>query len=417
MTRSSQLLVLFCLLCSLALWSCGDYGVRPELKDNRNILTPENIQLLQGIDWQLISFELAGGEITPIPANQLFTLSFREAEAVGHADLNWYSVAYKKDSTGQVRFPTINISDIATSPISMDNRYFDALRDANSYTASDSVLRIFYEGNRKVMNFKRRPFTSLMSFAALQNNQWRLRSFEELGMWIGDTTTTVQIPNDQIFTLFMQDSMRFAGRADCNRYIGTTDVTAPACNAIFRVPLLRLLPEGPVCGSGSMYNDYIKAIGSVLHYDVTDTSLHMYYDGGKRVMNFTRDTNSYPGDRTIESLAGTSWKLTAMFNYGTPLPYSHQQPYTLNITADSLYGQANCKSYALWYKLYPAGIFTVEPVRLVKGICGNDKESQVFFVRFISAISTVQRYEFTDDNTLVMYSIEEGGYRLLFVRQ
>ncbi len=418
--RWRLLIVYIVLLLSALAWSCGDYSLYPEIKDNRIKLTPENLQLLLDAEWQLYSFEERAEPIM-IQAGQIFTLSFRETEAVGRADRNLYSVSYEKDSTGRVRFLTVKTSGIPTLPESFDRRFFEALRDAHSFTTTDNVLRIFYESDY-VMNFIRRPYTSLRSFNQLQNKQWRLRSFETAGVWVSDSTKVTIVPDDQIFTLFVQDSTHFSGRSDCNRYTGelvhTPSPTNELHNVEFQTTKLYSVPDDVYCNVGSMDNTYRSALAMASHYDITDSSLHIYYDNNKKVMHFALDTTTYVDGLTLDSFVGTSWQLTGLFKFKAPLPFSDRKVYTLNIAADSLYGQASCKEYALRYRLYPSSMIAVTLVRQIQGDCSESTDGEKsFHNHFLKAISSLQRYTFTDKNTLLLYNPEQGGYRLVFVRK
>lgn len=404
------------------LWSCGDYGVFPEkpVETKRN-LTAENIKLLQGADWQLYAFEQIDGNATAVPASQVFTLSFREVEVTGRADQNLYAAAYAKDSTGMVRFLTVSTSAAPAPPSSFDNRFFDALRDAYSYTASDSVLHIYYSGGTRFMSFKKRSYVSLVSAEILHDKHWRLRAFEDMGAMVGDASTVVAVPEDQILTLFFQDSVHFAGRSDCNRYRGTLEQprSAGLQHLEFRVDELQEIPGNIFCGGMSVDKIFRTAMESATHYDITDSALYVYYADDKKVMHFVHDPQLYRNPLALESMVGSSWRLTMMTNYGTPLRLFDDRAYTLTIGSDSLYGQADCKSYAFTYTLYPSDFLSTSLVRPIGDPCDDNDDAKILLGRFINAVSGVQRYEFTDSDTLVLYSFipQNGEYRLVFQRQ
>ncbi|MCB0711577.1 MAG: META domain-containing protein [Ignavibacteriae bacterium] len=148
-------LLIFPLLLSLQ--ACKESSLYPYKSDKgEKGITIEDVY---GVEWRLEAFEEwegdQVGQSNIPPAEQVYTLTFQKDGGSGTNHCNLYGVEYKTDGVDGISFNSFISTKVYCGDESLDQTFSDAILNAERYQIGESTLRIFYEGNRRALFFKK----------------------------------------------------------------------------------------------------------------------------------------------------------------------------------------------------------------------------------------------------------------------
>lgn len=283
-------------------------------------------------EWRLHSFEVVGGNITPILNGRLYTIIFDSTLVfTGRADCNTIQGDYASGSNNSLTISNLGSTKMYCGAESRDLDYMAGLRGAVSYSATAAWLRIFYDNGTKVLNFI--PIVS-------EERTGEGAIDDVLGMeWILDTMLTVHgnapstitpVPTGQQFTLRFVNQSSIEGNANCNRF---------SASYTWDFSSLRITPPTHTdnnCGiANSIESMVYDALGNAHSYRLqvgTYPQFTIYFGEGDSFLHFIRkprDPWNLSGKR-LEELAGLLFRLseygpaqgqrTVVKTYGRPQP-------------------------------------------------------------------------------------------------
>ncbi len=277
------------ILCmALAMQACGDTSLFPiDLNPNQPDNGKGNDSQLTGKSWQLESFEVVGGTVTPPPAGQSYVLTFMNGTQVsGTASCNGYGGSYTLGPNGVISMSAFISTDAYCGEESKEGEYIAALEAAGSYTINGNRLRIFYGNGTRVLNFALTTGGVIdgtpSSIPELLGVTFKLKEIE-----VYDNTNNTRImkivPEDQVFLLTFNGGApgRFTGLANCNGYAGEYALGNASTLAISDLASSKMN-----CGiTGSMETEYYEALGNARQYSAwqggsAKAGLIIQYGGG-----------------------------------------------------------------------------------------------------------------------------------------
>jgi hypothetical protein len=134
------------LICLIVSVNCKDRG-----------LDTGNLQF-ENVVWQLHYFETVGGPIDTIADSRTYSILFvSDTVAQVRADCNDCAATYHAFPIGTDR--AISMRDFLCTKVycgsqSLDGRFLNALGAATSFSIQKNVLRVFYNGQKQVLNFR-----------------------------------------------------------------------------------------------------------------------------------------------------------------------------------------------------------------------------------------------------------------------
>jgi heat shock protein HslJ len=116
---------------------------------------PSSLYDVQG-DWQLQSFELAGGNTTKVPNPGKYTIRFDENDAIHlRADCNRCNGQYEKKNGTELNISLLACTLAYCGPDSLDSQYLRGLGATSSFQReAEELLLIFSDG---IMRFRVSP--------------------------------------------------------------------------------------------------------------------------------------------------------------------------------------------------------------------------------------------------------------------
>lgn len=221
-------------------------------------------------EWQLQSFEVVGGAITPITDGREYSLVFTGPRTfMGHADCNEMYGTYTSGTTDGISIDPVLTTRIFCGSDSRNIDYTEALGRATSYKATSVWLRIFYDNNTKVLNFVPKQQIIPTDEAQIQHalgKVWQLDSVTVI-TGAGLTREVVKVPDGQSITLRFDEYDKVSGTVDCNTYSGRLTVSTP--NTAPWLSILDVSSTEVACGvQNSVEQNYYELLWRVNTYSI-----------------------------------------------------------------------------------------------------------------------------------------------------
>jgi len=149
--------ILYILVCTFLLASCGDNGQQAEAADQTDVVdttaqevsepdnTPKNYQFpeIEGKKWEVISLEINGDTRKPM-GDDIPTMMIEEGKISGNAGCNNYNGSVQLSSDGSMSVGQLaSTKKICQNKMTKEQQFLDLLQGAQSY----SVNKIFLEIN------------------------------------------------------------------------------------------------------------------------------------------------------------------------------------------------------------------------------------------------------------------------------
>ncbi len=105
-------------------------------------------------DWQLVEMGRSS-TLRPIPPEFIITIGFEEGRVHGASACNRYFASYRLSDESQLQFQAIGATRMMCSEAAMvlEEEYFDALEQVESYQLRADQLTLFYEQGKSKMLF------------------------------------------------------------------------------------------------------------------------------------------------------------------------------------------------------------------------------------------------------------------------
>jgi len=218
------------------------------------------------------------------------------------------------------------------------------------------------------------PDSGRLAVDKIIGTQWKLQSIETIG------TPVTPVPDGETYTLTFSDSKSIGGIADCNTYGASYNA-----GSAYSIAIEAYTMTNAYCGDQSLDQQYIKALNAASSYYATAETLRIFFDGGKKVLNFGKFTDNEENEKSapIASMPGVEWKLVAMevrssaTGNGSYALIGPGEDFSLVISdAGTLSGRANCNTYFGSYATGAGFAFTTIGINSTKMGCKliNDLE-------------------------------------------
>jgi heat shock protein HslJ len=219
----------------------------------------------------------------------------------------------------------------------------------------------------------------------LEGSQWWLTSYR---------TTTGEMVTAQVYGVegpsIQLSEGGVGGNATCNRFFGAYEKDGDT---------LTIQPGGSTmmaCPPEVMAQEqaFLTALGQVVRYEITNSTLQLFNASGEVVLTFTPDTPP--------ALTGTLWQLTA-YNNGREAVTSIIAGTQITATFDAsggLTGSAGCNNYMASYTLSD-GTLSIGPGVSTRKFCAQPEGLMAQETAYLQALETAATYTLTG-NTLTL---------------
>ncbi len=139
---------------------------------------------------------------------------------------------------------------------------------------------------------------------ALASTKWRLASF-------GNLDTPASVISGTTITLEFSGDQRVGGNSGCNSYGGGYQIQGE------RLSLSRIISTKRACVDPDAMNQeqrYFEALGSVGRYKLSDKQLTIFYDEGRRALNFVKPSGDATAEQRYENQNSPVELLASYFN-------------------------------------------------------------------------------------------------------
>lgn len=288
-----------------------DTAPKPQASDNQGL----TIDQIIGREWKLQSFEVVGGEITSIRDGREYSISFTGPSTLrGKSDCNTISASYSTGNNYAISISAIGSTRAFCGSESRDMDFNAALELATSYKATSAWLRIFYDGNKKVLNFTPRDGglpTNEPHVKQSIGKVWELDSMA-ISPDGGLTREYIKVPDGQSFTLRFENQTEITGTANCNEYTG--EYSAHPANTTATLSFTGITPTLANCGiQNSIEADYYALLERISTYVLplqSDRIVLFAPDDASMIFKLRKDEVPDLGVNTLQELAGLRLLLT-----------------------------------------------------------------------------------------------------------